>query len=296
MSHTSYTPTLADVRAHDVIKRRTSKGATTGRVVRFGQAQVIGDVMPTGVPVIGDGRYCAFQLELEQIQRGTFGRSAIALTKLADAMYADYGLEPLLGTEVRGFQQMTPEPMCDPLDGSVVARHRCYISGGQVPALDELATPESVYKAQTRYNVTTSTHRTRTRLVKPRLRKSEAHYAGQLVTSADRPDAMFVGHTLVKRATLAPRKRRTVRASRTIIGDAAPEALPTDIADLERTVSAIPPGTRAVFEHDGQRVTVSVSAGKRVSAQIGVGPDRVKLQSNRTALGAARRILVSLPI
>lgn len=282
--------TFTEVRSHEVIKRRTSKGATSGRVVRFGTAQVIGDIAPTGVPVIGDGRYCAFQLELAEITRGTFGRSGIALAKLADAMYAEYGLEPLLGTEVRGFQQMTPEPECDPLDGSVVARHKCYLSGGQVPALDEIATPASVYKTVTRYTVTTRAHRTRTRLAKPRPRKSEAQYIGQLITSADRPDAMFVGHQLVKRSpvrTRGTRKPRTVRISATTIEG----ALPTDHADLERAVQALKPGDRARFDHAGLNITITRAKSGKLNANV--AGEQVA-RSARTEISVVRKVLAAI--
>lgn len=281
--------TFSEVRSHDVIKRRTSKGATTGRVVRFGQAQVIGDITPTGVPVVGDGRYCAFQLELESIQRGTFGRSGIALAKLADAMFADYGLEPLLGTEVRGYQQMTPEPECDPLDGSVVAKHRCYLSGGSSPILDEIATPAAVYKAVTRYSVTTARHRSRIRLAKPRLRASEAQYAGQLVTSADRADAMFVGHTLVKRAPARKYGKRTYtkRVSATVIDG----ALPTDHDDLERAVRALKPGDRAKFDHAGKVVTITRAKSGKLNANV--DGDQVA-RSARTELAIVRKVLTSI--
>lgn len=282
--------TFTEVRSHEVIKRRTSRGATTGKVVRFGQAQVIGDIAPTGVPVIGDGRYCAFQLELAEIARGTFGRSGIALAKLADAMYGEYGLEPLLGTEVRGFQQMTPEPQCDPMDGSDVARHRCYLSGWQDASIDELATPASVYKAVTRYTVTTRAHRTRTHLAKPRLRKSEAQYAGQLITSADRADAMFVGHQLVKRSpvrTRGTRKPRQARISATTIEG----ELPTDHADLERSLKALKPGDRAKFEHHGLAVTITRAKSGRLNANV--AGDQVA-NGARTELSVVRKVLAAI--
>lgn len=284
---------FTEVRSHEVIKRRTSKGATTGKVVRFGTAQVStgstvatdGDASP-----FGQGRMAAFMLELEHLPRGTFGYNAIALAKLTDRLCEGYDLPALLGTEVRGFQQMTPEPECDPMDGSVVARHKCYLSGGQVPALDELAAPASVYKAVTRYTVTTRAHRTRTRLAKPRLRKSEAQYAGQLITSADRADAMFVGHQLVKRSpvrTRGTRKPRQARISATTIEG----ELPTDHADLERSLKALKPGDRAKFEHHGLAVTITRAKSGRLNANV--AGDQVA-NGARTELSVVRKVLAAI--
>lgn len=306
------TSTFTEVRSHDVVKRRTSKGATTGRVVRFGKAQVStgssavtdADASPFGV-----GRMAAFMLELEHLPRGAFGYNAIALAKLTDRLCEGYDLPALLGTEVRGFEQIVPEsPDVEPLTASVVARHRCYLSGGQVPGLDEIATPASVYGVQTRYNVSTTNYPTRRRITFRRRRSETAivrdelrdftvsdtpHWetwkCHHLVSATDQPDAMFVGWRKVPRVPARKNgNRRGVRIARTVVLDAP---LPTDHEAFEIALRALAPGQRATYSHDGHKVTVTRAPSRKLTAMVD-GEQVAK--SARTELAIIRKVYAAI--
>lgn len=306
--------TFTEVRSHDVIKRRTSKGATTGRVVRFGKAQVStgssavtdADASPFGV-----GRMAAFMLELEHLPRGTFGYNAIALAKLTDRLCEGYDLPALLGTEVRGFEQIVPEsPDVEPLTASVVARHRCYLSGGSVPTLDEIATPASVYKVQTRYNASTTNYPTRRRLTFRARTAERTAVIGErslhqpdvsdvpdwrtwkviaLPASADRPDAYWHGHQLTPRVPARKNgNKRGARVARTVVVEAP---LPTDHEAFEVALRQLAPGQRATYNHEGHKVTVTRAPSRKLTAMVN-GEQVAK--SARTELAIVRKVFSAI--
>jgi hypothetical protein len=304
--------TFTEVRSHDVIKRRTSKGATTGRVVRFGKAQVStgstvstdGDASP-----FGQGRMAAFMLELEHLPRGTFGYNAIALAKLTDRLCEGYDLPVLLGTEVRGFQQMTPEAGCVAMDYNTV-EGRTWLSDGASTELDRLAAPASVYGVQTRYNVTTTNYPTRRRLTFRARTAERAAVIGErslhqptvsdvpdwrtwkviaVPASADRPDAYWRGHQLTPRVPARKNgNKRGARIARTVVSQAP---LPTDHEAFEIALRQLAPGHRATYNHDGHAITITRAPSRKLTAMV--DGERVA-KSARTELAIVRKVFSAI--
>lgn len=111
---------------------------------------------------------------------------------------------------------------------------------------------------------------------------------GQPVTFAEH--VRWVGHKSYPRASRAKRsgtrKPGTVRIARTI--DAG--TLPTDHEALDLALKRIEPGKAAAFHHQGLKVTVSRSQGRKLSARIGTGSEALKIAPVRTELAMVRKL------
>lgn len=97
-----------DARRHTVRTGRTRKGRTTQEVTHYGSAHIVGS-WTTGADGALTPEHAYHLAEITSARRGVFGWSAYDVSTVTDAHYGnDAELEPVLGSEVRAYAQITP--------------------------------------------------------------------------------------------------------------------------------------------------------------------------------------------
>jgi hypothetical protein len=281
---TSYTGPEPSPFVATVSERRTGRNrkGTTTKVTRRGKVWVVGDSTALDDQTTRNGRIPRVVIShaIDQLRTGNrYGHAddlptgnrlghadGDALARLTTTLY---DVPELIGTDHYSWSEATPE--IPTADARLLAVHRCGISGGLSPLLDSAIAPE--YRTDDNDSrwfpsgystpVHVAQHVARTRVTQPRRRATDPIPADhEIVSGADDPAYMFVGHRKVLRGSTVREQRKSssksskVRETFEVPNDSN---VRENVAYLAATVQHDGPGTYAWRTVDGLlsgRITV----------------------------------------
>lgn len=289
------------------VRRGRNKRGTTQVVVAFGHANVIGGWH--GAPNM-ETLECESYPTLAAVmgaRSGAFGTNALDVLRVTERAYARRGLEPLLGSDVRAWSEMTParigvKPDRDEEGNPVYGDWQIADTFGatRTRTRDESANTDLGNAAPS-----IARHGTRRRLSVPRKRKGEsfapvrAHWAANAYAwqplalcapAADR-DHVWRGHRFTLRPnatggrTVNGARKRTVRVARNV----GPTYAAATRANLLTHLASVPTGARTVWTLGALSGTFTLSPNKRYN--IGIKWADGKRTESRRTLDALDRIV-----
>lgn len=322
------------VSAQHAVKRGRNKRGETRKVVARGVPYVTGDTRVYGVPGDETGAVVPFVLAClldpehpaTGLRRRRVGVNALDVTRVTDAVFGPFGLEPLIGTDAESWSEVVP---CDRSDA-----YRFAYAAGHVyrPMLLATVTDENTAHDGTLRLIehgahpsgeTTARHRARTSLPRVKPRKGERVHAAPytrpsatrvrsytwqgapfawrhlargpmpchdrvtpLLAPADQEGAVFYGHRLVTRS--ATTRTRVKRAARTI-GHVTNG--PTSELGWSALADGLANGERVTVDHDGATVTLTRSRSGRWNGRVKFPTgDTVVVGTARTSTAIGRRV------